>query len=83
MVSPIEDSAERYVKEWLVSVIDYDEDGNPIRALGRIYSTRLLEELSLYNRGGNFDLVSALFMWSFIEDDEIAILIAKLKHMIE
>ena len=41
-----------------------------MRAYEKIYSTRLLEELISYNRGGNFDLVSALIMCMFQEQDE-------------
>lgn len=72
MVQQLKDAAERYVQEWLLKIIDYDENNNPIRCLDKIYSQRLLEELSLYNRNGNFDLVSALFMCIFqVQEDEL------------
>lgn len=58
----LKDAGERYIKDWLLEVSDYDENGSPIRNLDNIYSTRLLEELISYNRRGNFDLVSALIM---------------------
>ena len=62
MTDKLKDAGERYIKEWLLEVVDHDEDGNKIRNLDRIYSNRLLEELIAYNRKGNFDLISALIM---------------------
>lgn len=70
MVGQLKDAGERYVKDWLLSVLDYDEDGNVIRVIDRIYSIRLLEELISYYRDGNFDLVSALFMCMFQVQEE-------------
>ncbi len=70
MTTALKDAGERYIKEWLLTIIDYDENQKPIRALDRIYSKRLLEELINYNRDGNFDLVSALFMCMFQVQDE-------------
>lgn len=67
----LKDAGERYVKSWLLTVLDYDEQGNPIRVIDRIYSIRLLEELISYNRKGNFDLVSSLFMCMFQVQEEI------------
>lgn len=67
----LKDAGERYVKSWLLTVLDYDENGNPIRVIDRIYSIRLLEELISYNRKGNFDLVSSLFMCMFQVQEEI------------
>lgn len=67
----LKDAGERYVKTWLLSVLDYDENGNPVRVIDRIYSIRLLEELIAYNRKGNFDLVSALFMCMFQVQEEV------------
>ena len=72
MVGALKQAGERYVSEWLLSVLDYDEDGRPVRAYERIYSTRLLEELIGYNRSGNFDLVSALFMCIIQVQDALA-----------
>lgn len=72
MTPQLKDAGERYVKEWLLTVLDYDENGNPIRVIDRIYSIRLLEELIAYNRKGNFDLVSALFMCMFqVQEEEL------------
>lgn len=66
----LKDAGERYVKTWLLSILDYDENGSPIRVIDRIYSIRLLEELIAYNRKGNFDLVSSLFMCMFQVQEE-------------
>lgn len=66
----LKDAGERYVKDWLLTVIDHDEEGNQIRVLDRIYSRRLLEELIAYHRKGNFDMVSALFMCMFQVQEE-------------
>ncbi len=67
----LKDAGERYVKSWLLTVLDYDENGNPIRVIDRIFSVRLLEELIAYNRKGNFDLVSSLFMCMFQVQEEV------------
>lgn len=72
MTSQLKDAGERYVKQWLLEVIDYDEEGNPVRNIDKIYSKRLLEELISYYRKGNFDLVSALFMCMFqVQEEEL------------
>lgn len=93
MTSQLKDAAERYVKEWLLKVIDYDEHQNPVRSIDKIYSQRLLEELANYNRSGNFDLVSALFMCIFqVQEEELGVIygapkerdrIAELNNMIK
>ena len=70
MNTQLKDAGELYVRDWLLSVLDYDEEGQPVRAYEKIYSTRLLEELIAYNRNGNFDLVSALIMCMFQVQDE-------------
>jgi hypothetical protein len=62
MVDALKDAGERYIKDWLLNVIDYDEDGTPIKSLDKIWSPRLLEELIAYNRKGNFDMHSSLIM---------------------
>jgi hypothetical protein len=72
MSPQLKDAGERYVKTWLLSILDYDEHGSPIRVIDRIYSIRLLEELISYNRKGNFDLVSSLFMCMFqVQEEEL------------
>ena len=70
MNDQLKDAGERYVKEWLLTVLDYDEHGGRISVIDRIYSIRLLEELIAYNRKGNFDAVSALFMCMFQVQEE-------------
>lgn len=62
MNNSLKDAGERYINDWLLEVIDYDEHGTPLRNIDFIYSQRLLEELINYNRKGNFDMVSALIM---------------------
>lgn len=71
MNEQLKDAGERYVKSWLLTVLDYDENDNPVRVIDRIYSIRLLEELISYFRKGNFDLVSALFMCMFQVQEEV------------
>ena len=71
MNEQLKDAGERYVKIWLLTVLDYDENGDPIRVIDKIYSIRLLEELIAYSRKGNFDLVSSLFMCLFQVQEEV------------
>ncbi|MFV0503610.1 MAG: hypothetical protein ACK5LT_06540, partial [Lachnospirales bacterium] len=71
MNNQLKDAGERYVKEWLLTVLDYDENGNKITVIDKIYSIRILEELIAYNRDGNFDAVSALFMCMFQVQEEV------------
>lgn len=66
----LKDAGERYIIEWLLTILDYDENGDPVRPIDYIYSIRLLEELISYNKKGNFDLVSALIMCMFQAQDE-------------
>ena len=70
MNEPLKDAGERYTKDWLIDIIDYDENGNPVRIIDKLYSLRLLEELIAYNRKGNFDLISCLFMCMFAIQEE-------------
>lgn len=70
MNQQLKDAGERYIKDWLLTILDYDENGNPIRVYDRIYSQRLLEELIAYHRKGNFDLHSALIMCLFQVQEE-------------
>lgn len=70
MNDQLKEAGERYTKQWLLTVLDYDENGDQIRTIDRIYSIRLLEELISYHRKGNFDLVSALFMCLFQVQEE-------------
>jgi len=70
MNEQLKDAGERYVKDWLLTTLNFDENGTPITVIDQIYSRRLLEELIAYNRKGNFDLVSALFMCMFQVQEE-------------
>ena len=65
MNDQLKDAGEKYIKDWLLEVRDFDEDGNPILNLETIYSIGLLEELILYNRKGNFDRVMAFMQVMF------------------
>jgi len=72
MTEQLKDAGEKYIKDWLLTIRDYDEHGDPIYNLDTIYDPALLEELMLYNRkAGNFDRVMALMMVMFqIAEDE-------------
>ena len=70
MTPQLKQAGERYILEWLNTVVDYDENNNPITTIDRIYSKRLLEELISYNNRGNFDLISALIMAMFQVQEE-------------
>lgn len=72
MNEQLKDAGEKYIKDWLLKVKDYDEDGNPILNLETIYSIGLLEELIQYNRKGNFDRVMAFMMCMFqLQEDDL------------
>lgn len=72
MVEQLKDAGEKYIKDWLLEVRDYDENNNPILNLETIYSVGLLEELIQYNRKGNFDRVMAFMMCMFqIQEDDL------------
>ena len=51
--------------------MDFDENNNPIKNIDRINSLRLVEELLMYNKTGNFDLISALIMCMFQVQEEV------------
>lgn len=70
MNQQLKDAGERYVKDWLLTTLDFDENGSPVTVIDKIYSIRILEELISYNRKGNFDAVSALFMCMFQVQEE-------------
>ena len=72
MIEQLKDAGEKYIKDWLLEIKDYDEDGNPILNLETIYSIGLLEELIQYNRKDNFDRVMAFMMCMFqVQEDEL------------
>lgn len=72
MVEKLKDAGEKYIKEWLLTVRDFDEKGNPITNLDMVCDPAFLEELMYYNRKGNFDRVMAFMMVMFqvAEEDE-------------
>lgn len=72
MNEKLKDAGEKYIKDWLLEVRDYDENGDVIRNLDTISSIGLLEELIQYNRKGNFDRVMAFMMCMFqLQEDEL------------
>lgn len=71
MNEKMKDAGEKYIKEWLLEVADYDENDNPIRNLDKIYSIGLLEELIAYNRKDNFDRVMALMQVMFQDQESL------------
>ena len=71
MNDKMKDAGEKYIKDWLLEVSDYDENGMPIRNLDRIYSIGLLEELIAYNRKDNFDRVMALMQVMFQDQEAL------------
>ena len=71
MNEKLKDAGEKYIKDWLTEVTDYDENGDPVRPIDRIYSVGLLEELIAYNRKGNFDRVMALMQVMFQDQEDM------------
>lgn len=67
----LKDAAEKYTKEWLKQVNDFDESGKPVTTISGIYSSRFLDEAILYNRKENFDLMSAFFMCIIQVQEEV------------
>lgn len=71
MVEEIKGDGEKYIKDWLMEIADYDENDNPIYNLDNIYSIGLLEELIAYDRKkGNYDRVMSLMMCMFQVQEE-------------
>ena len=60
----------KYIKDWLLQVRDYDENGDAILNLETIYSKGLLEELIAFNMKDNFDRVMAFMMCMFFVQEE-------------
>ena len=71
MNEKMKDAGEKYIKDWLLEITDYDEHGKPIRNLDKIYSIGLLEELIAYNRKDNFDRVMALMQVMFQDQESL------------
>ena len=55
MNEKMKDAGEKYIKDWLLEVQEYDENGSPITTIDSIYDIGLLEELIAYNRKVNTD----------------------------
>lgn len=72
MIDKLKDAGEKYIKEWLLTERDFDENGDIVYNLDTLYDPALMEELILYNRKGNFDRVMAfmMLMFSLAEEDE-------------
>lgn len=71
MNTQLKDAGERYIKQWLTEVVDFDEHNQPITRISKIYSLRLIDELLNYNKKGNFDLVSSLIMCMFQVQEQV------------
>lgn len=71
MNAQLKDAGERYIKQWLLEIQDFDEDSKSVTAIDTLYSKRLIEELLLYNKKGNFDIISALIMCMFQVQEEV------------
>ena len=70
MPEKLKDAGEKYIKQWLLTERDFDENGNKILNLDTIPDPGLLEELIKYNRKGNFDRVMAfMILMMFIEEE--------------
>lgn len=63
---------EMYIKQWLLDVREFDENGVPITNLDTLDDPGLIEELIKYNRKGNFDRVMSFMMLMF-QMEEISI----------
>jgi len=71
MNEQLKDAGEKYIKDWLTEVRDFDENNSPIFNIDFIYDAGLLEELINYNRKGNFDRVMALMQVMFQVQENI------------
>jgi len=70
MPEKLKDAGEKYIKQWLLTERDFDENGNKILNLDTIPDPGLLEEFIKYNRKGNFDRVMAfMILMMFIEEE--------------
>jgi hypothetical protein len=65
MNDKLKDAGEKYIKEWLISERETNNEGIMYTNIDYINSPGLLEELITYNRKGNFDRVSTLIMVMF------------------
>lgn len=70
MPEKLKDAGEKYIKKWLLTERDVDENGNKILNLHTIKSPGLLEELIFYSRKGNFDRVMGfMILMMFLEEE--------------
>ncbi len=56
------DEAEIYTRDWLLTPLSKDHEGNETLVLHTINDPALLQELIKYHKKGNFDRVSAIFI---------------------
>lgn len=72
MTSELKRQGLTYLVEWLLKVRGYDDQGNEILNLHKIYDLGLLIELSKWNPTGNFDRISAMILAMYeLRDQEI------------
>lgn len=70
MPEKLKDAGEKYIKRWLLTERNIDENGKKILNLNTIYDPALIEELILYDRKGNYDRVMAfMILMMYIEND--------------
>lgn len=66
MTGPRKIQGEQLLRQWLLEKRGGEgENGKPLRNMHYIYSTRLLDELCMYDRDKNTDGVSAMFLIMF------------------
>lgn len=74
MNDQMKDAGEKYIKDWLLTVKDYDEHGDAILNLDTISSPGLLQELISYDRKGNYDRVMGFMMIMFqLQEEELGL----------
>lgn len=62
MTQARKEQAEIYLRDWLLQTVSKNTDGTKTKVLNTIVDPALLEELIKFNKKGNFDRVSALFV---------------------
>lgn len=72
MNKKLKDAGLKYIKQWLLTERNIDENGNKILNLETILDIGLLEELIGYNDTDNFDRIMAFMMIMFaVEEEEL------------
>jgi hypothetical protein len=71
MNEKMKDAGEKYIRDWLLEVNNYNEKDEPIYVYQTIYSPSLLQQLIKYNRKQNFDQVMALMQVMFQVQEDI------------